>query len=127
MPGLKERAKTLVELLEGATFLFAERPLAIDEKAQGAFSLEGRTSHGGDLLPRFERLSGLDGAQGLEAEVRAYVAEAGKVKLGQRGPAVARGADGTLRSRRAFSTSSRCWAATKASPVCGIRRPDSGS
>ena len=33
MPGLKERAKTLVELADGAAFLFAERPLDIDEKA----------------------------------------------------------------------------------------------
>ena len=33
MPGLKERAKTLVELADGASFLFAERPLSIDEKA----------------------------------------------------------------------------------------------
>jgi glutamyl-tRNA synthetase len=33
MPGLKERAKTLVELADGAAFLFAERPLAMDEKA----------------------------------------------------------------------------------------------
>ena len=30
IPGLKERAKTLVELLNGAKFLFAERPLALD-------------------------------------------------------------------------------------------------
>jgi glutamyl-tRNA synthetase len=33
MPGLKERAKTLVELMKGAQFLFAERPLPMDEKA----------------------------------------------------------------------------------------------
>ena len=33
MPGLKERAKTLVELADGAAFLFAERPLFLDEKA----------------------------------------------------------------------------------------------
>ncbi|MGL4488223.1 MAG: glutamate--tRNA ligase [Rhizobiaceae bacterium] len=33
MPGLKDRAKTLVELADGAMFLFAQRPLAIDEKA----------------------------------------------------------------------------------------------
>ena len=33
MPGLKERAKTLVELADGAAFLFAERPLSLDEKA----------------------------------------------------------------------------------------------
>ena len=35
MPGLKERAKTLVELADGAGFLFAQRPLALDEKAAG--------------------------------------------------------------------------------------------
>ncbi len=39
MPGLKERAKTLGDLVAGAQFLFAERPLAIDEKA--AKMLEG--------------------------------------------------------------------------------------
>ena len=33
MPGLKERAKTLVELADGASFLFATRPLSIDDKA----------------------------------------------------------------------------------------------
>ena len=31
MPGLKERAKTLVELLKGAQFLFAPRPLPMDD------------------------------------------------------------------------------------------------
>nr|WP_210314943.1 glutamate--tRNA ligase [Aminobacter aganoensis] len=35
MPGLKERAKTLIELADGAGFLFAERPLPLDEKAAG--------------------------------------------------------------------------------------------
>lgn len=33
MPGLKERAKTLVELAESAHFLFAKRPLELTEKA----------------------------------------------------------------------------------------------
>ena len=33
MPGLKERAKTVLELIEGAAFLFAKRPLVMDEKA----------------------------------------------------------------------------------------------
>ncbi|AWC23885.1 Glutamate--tRNA ligase [Aminobacter sp. MSH1] len=33
MPGLKERAKTLIELADGAGFLFAKRPLPLDEKA----------------------------------------------------------------------------------------------
>jgi glutamyl-tRNA synthetase len=34
MPGLKERAKTLNELADGALFLVEERPLAVDEKAK---------------------------------------------------------------------------------------------
>src|SRR5581483_9203272 len=34
MPGLKERAKTLLELIDGASYLLAERPLALDEKAK---------------------------------------------------------------------------------------------
>jgi glutamyl-tRNA synthetase len=42
MPGLKERAKTLIELIEGASFLFAERPLPMDEKAASLLSGEGR-------------------------------------------------------------------------------------
>src|SRR5215813_14234466 len=33
MPGLKERAKTLVELADGARFIVTGRPLALDEKA----------------------------------------------------------------------------------------------
>ena len=33
MTGLKARAKTLVELLDGAAFIFATRPLAMDAKA----------------------------------------------------------------------------------------------
>src|SRR6476469_5463525 len=33
MPGLKERAKTLVELIESARYLYAERPIPLDEKA----------------------------------------------------------------------------------------------
>jgi glutamyl-tRNA synthetase len=34
MPGLKERAKNLVELFDSAQFLYAERPIAIDQKAR---------------------------------------------------------------------------------------------
>jgi glutamyl-tRNA synthetase len=34
MPGLKERAKSLVELIEAARFLYADRPIAIDERAR---------------------------------------------------------------------------------------------
>ena len=80
MPGLKERAKTLVELLEGAAFLFAPRPLPMDAKAQ-AILASGR-AHVAALLPRLEALAGGWTAQAIEATVRAYVAEA-SLKLGE--------------------------------------------
>lgn len=42
MPGLKERAKTLVELVEGARYIFADRPLILDDKAAGLLTTEAR-------------------------------------------------------------------------------------
>ena len=58
-PALKERAKTLLELVDGAGYLFAERPLALDDKAaklldaRGAAPTLGRAAaaaRGGDRL-----------------------------------------------------------------------------
>ena len=43
MPGLKERAKTLVELIESARYLYAERPIPLDEKAAALLDEGGRT------------------------------------------------------------------------------------
>jgi glutamyl-tRNA synthetase len=43
MPGLKERAKTLVDLVDAARYLFSERPLALDDKATAVLSGEART------------------------------------------------------------------------------------
>jgi glutamyl-tRNA synthetase len=80
MPGLKERAKTLVELLDGAAFLFATRPLALDPKARDLVDARGR-AHLEGLLPRFAALASWSAA-GTEAAVRDYVAEV-KVKLGE--------------------------------------------
>ena len=42
MPALKERAKTLVDLFDGAAFLVAERPLPLDEKAAALLDDEAR-------------------------------------------------------------------------------------
>src|SRR5436853_865451 len=43
MPGLKERAKTLVELIESARYLYADRPLPLDEKAAAQMTVETPT------------------------------------------------------------------------------------
>jgi len=80
MPGLKERAKTLVELLDSAYYLYAERPLALDEKARGLLSDEGRGRLQG-LPARLEALPEW-GAATAEEAVRLH-AEALGAKLGQ--------------------------------------------
>jgi glutamyl-tRNA synthetase len=80
MPGLKERAKTLVELLDGAGFLFAQRPLGLDERASEIIASGGR-AHLAALLPRLRALSDWTSAA-TEAVVRDYALENG-AKLGQ--------------------------------------------
>ncbi|MBN9272249.1 MAG: glutamate--tRNA ligase, partial [Mesorhizobium sp.] len=80
MPGLKERAKTLVELVDSASFLFAQRPLALDEKAAGLLGGEARSI----LRGAHEALLTISGdwtAESAEAAVRAF-ATAGGHKLG---------------------------------------------
>ena len=53
-PGLRERAKTLVELVDGAQYLFAQRPLAMDAKAEDILARGGRL-HLKVLLPELTR------------------------------------------------------------------------
>ena len=80
MPGLKERAKTLIELLHGAAFLFAQRPLQLDASAQDILTNGGR-EHLAALLPRLQTVTDWTSAA-TEAVVRDYAAERG-AKLGQ--------------------------------------------
>jgi glutamyl-tRNA synthetase len=42
MPDLKQRAKTLIELIDNANFIFADRPLSIEPKAAALLTLETR-------------------------------------------------------------------------------------
>ena len=44
LPGLKDRAKTLVELQNSAAYLFAIRPLPMDEKAKALLNEEGKAA-----------------------------------------------------------------------------------
>jgi len=80
MAGLKERAKTLIELADGASFLFAQRPLAYDAKASEILKPEAK-AHLAALAPKLEALPDWT-AHAAEEVVRAYVAETG-AKLGQ--------------------------------------------
>ncbi|HEY5797298.1 MAG TPA: glutamate--tRNA ligase [Bosea sp. (in: a-proteobacteria)] len=80
MPGLKERAKTLVELLDSAYYLYAARPLQLDAKAAALLDEAAK-----QRLPGLaETLSAVNdwSVAALEAAVRGY-AEANGLKLGQ--------------------------------------------
>ena len=43
MPSLKERAKTLLDLIDGAKFLLADRPLPLDDKAAALLTSDAKT------------------------------------------------------------------------------------
>jgi len=79
MPGLKERAKTLVELIESARYLYADRPLKLEDKAAALITPEARGLLG-HLAQDFAALEPWTAAN-AEAAVRAYAERAG-VKLG---------------------------------------------
>lgn len=79
MPGLKERAKTLVELIDSAAYIIEDRPIAIDDKARALLTDEARAllARARAALAQVEDWS----ASSTEAAVRA-VAEEGGIKLG---------------------------------------------
>ncbi|MDR7038006.1 MULTISPECIES: glutamate--tRNA ligase [Methylobacterium] len=80
MPGLKERAKTLVDLLDSAYYLYAQRPLVLDEKAKALLGEDG-SARLAAVLPALEALTEWNAAA-TEGAVRAF-AEAQGLKLGQ--------------------------------------------
>jgi glutamyl-tRNA synthetase len=79
MPGLKERAKTLVELIDNANFIFADRPLVMEPKAAALLTPETRA-----LLAKIRpALAAVEpwSAETTEATMRIF-AEANNLKLG---------------------------------------------
>src|SRR5262249_1225829 len=79
MGGLKERAKPLVDLADGASFVLAQRPLKLDEKAAALLTVDARA-----LLSELSAdLKALEpwSAETTEQAVRAF-AEGKGLKLG---------------------------------------------
>jgi len=79
MPGLKERAKTLVELFEASRFIWADRPLAINEQAKALLKPDAKATLAG-LLVDLENLNVWE-PNDIETAVRGYAERAG-LKLG---------------------------------------------
>jgi glutamyl-tRNA synthetase len=80
MSSLKQRAKTLVELMEGGQFIIAERPLALDPQATAMLTAAARTLLG-ELLDDLEHLDPWT-SETTEQAVRAFAQRTG-MKLGQ--------------------------------------------
>ena len=79
IPSLKERVKTLVELVDAASFVWAQRPIKLDDKARELLSAE---AHGllGRLVPELAAVEPWS-AEATERAVRAFAERLG-VKLG---------------------------------------------
>jgi glutamyl-tRNA synthetase len=80
MPSLKERAKTLLELIDGSYFIFADRPLEVDAKAAALLTPESRQLIG-RLRTALEAVTSWT-PEATEAAVRSF-AEQNNLKLGQ--------------------------------------------
>ena len=80
LPAIRERAKTVTDLVAQALFLVGSRPLALDDKAAKLLDADGK-AHLAALLTRFEAASAWNPAD-LEALVRNYVEDTG-AKLGK--------------------------------------------
>jgi len=79
MPNLKERAKTLIELIAGAYFIFADRPLEIEPKAAALLTPETRALIG-KLREALDTATDWN-AETTEAAMRNF-AEQNNLKLG---------------------------------------------
>ena len=80
LPTLKERAKTLLDLIEGAAYLTAQRPIPLDDKAAKLLDAEARATLT-KLLPQLQAAADWR-VPALEAVVRGF-AEATGQKLGK--------------------------------------------
>jgi glutamyl-tRNA synthetase len=79
MPGLKERAKNLVDLIDSGQFLYAQRPIAIDEKAKALLGPQARAIIG-ELLPDLSQVEPWTAAA-IENAVRTFI-QRKELKLG---------------------------------------------
>ncbi len=90
LPSLKGRAKTLKELVDGAAYLFAERPIALEEKAAQAAGC-GRPRGARQVAPAARSNRRLAGAGAGGGRARLWRSDGPEARQG--GPAAARRAD----------------------------------
>ncbi len=79
MPSLKERAKTLLDIIDGAQFLLADRPIPLDDKATALLTPEARDVLG-DVAAELAAVEPWT-AEATEQAVRSFAEQRG-AKLG---------------------------------------------
>ena len=99
LPVLRPRARTLLDILEGAGFLLAKRPLEITDKAKKLLTSSSQPALKA-LLPRLESLEPWD-ASSIEAAIRS-VAEEETLKLGDIAQPLRAALTGTTKSPGIF-------------------------
>ena len=99
MHGLKQRAKTLKDLAEGAAFYVTARPMALDDKAKAALA-DGGGAMLAKVLPHLEG-AGVWSAEHLENWAKFYAEEQG-LKLGKILPPIRAAVCGTTVSPAIF-------------------------
>jgi glutamyl-tRNA synthetase len=81
MDGLKQRAKTLIELADMAKLYVTTRPLDFDEKAEKILKEDGGNTLVADILPLFEQAN--DWTADAMQEIAKHYAETTDTKLGK--------------------------------------------
>lgn len=74
MPSLKERAKTLHDLVQGIQFLIADRPIEIEDKVAKSLNKEGARALIGELSKPLQGLNSWT-QEGVEAALRSFAEE----------------------------------------------------
>lgn len=95
LPALKERAKTVIELMEGAQFIYAQRPIPLEEKSKKVLK-DDALQVLRDLLPDLQSLEEWT-AENLEQAIRNYSDQSG-LKLGKIAPPLRAALTGTSKS-----------------------------
>ena len=123
LPSLKERAKTLKELVDGAGYLLASRPLALDDKAAKLLDADARANLA-RLLAQFEGVADWT-VPALEARC-SRIHRKERPQAGQNCPTAARGAHRlrSVASRIRRHGGAGTGRGTGAHPRSGAVRPD---
>jgi glutamyl-tRNA synthetase len=81
LPGLKERAKTFKDIIEGAAFIFADRPIALDAAAAASLDAAARQTLAGlgPVLASVTEWTAAATEQALKAHAEAQGVKFGKV------------------------------------------------